>query len=106
MAGNVTSAASSSPSSDPPRVHKAAVPTTTISGRPVKAVYTAEDIAGTPAADLAPPGVFPYTRGIHETGYRGKLWTMRQFAGFGSAEQTNARYKELLRAGGTGLSVA
>src|SRR4051812_48795611 len=52
------------------------------------------------------PGVFPYTRGIHATGYEGKLWTMRQFAGFGTPEDTNARYKALLKAGGTGLSVA
>jgi methylmalonyl-CoA mutase N-terminal domain/subunit len=52
------------------------------------------------------PGEFPYTRGIHPTGYRGKLWTMRQFAGFGTPEETNERYKQLLGAGGTGLSVA
>src|SRR5437870_873698 len=52
------------------------------------------------------PGVFPYTRGIHPTGYEGKLWTMRQFAGFGTPEETNQRYKALLAAGGTGLSVA
>jgi methylmalonyl-CoA mutase N-terminal domain/subunit len=52
------------------------------------------------------PGEFPYTRGIHASGYEGKLWTMRQFAGFGTPEQTNARYKALLAAGGTGLSVA
>src|SRR5213596_285509 len=54
----------------------------------------------------ADPGVFPYTRGIHASGYEGKLWTMRQFAGFGTPEETNARYKALLAAGGTGLSVA
>ena len=54
----------------------------------------------------ADPGTFPYTRGIHASGYEGKLWTMRQFAGFGTPEQTNARYKALLAAGGTGLSVA
>src|SRR3982750_924197 len=52
------------------------------------------------------PGVFPYTRGIHASGYEGKLWTMRQFAGFGTPEETNERYKTLLAAGGTGLSVA
>jgi methylmalonyl-CoA mutase N-terminal domain/subunit len=52
------------------------------------------------------PGVFPYTRGIHASGYEGKLWTMRQFAGYGTPEDTNARYKALLAAGGTGLSVA
>jgi methylmalonyl-CoA mutase N-terminal domain/subunit len=56
--------------------------------------------------DLGNPGGFPYTRGIHATGYRGKLWTMRQFAGFGTPEETNERYRRLLAAGGTGLSVA
>jgi methylmalonyl-CoA mutase N-terminal domain/subunit len=71
----------------------------TISGRPIERVYA----PGAPAAD---PGVFPYTRGIHPSGYRGKLWTMRQFAGFGTPEETNARYRHLLSAGGTGLSVA
>ena len=56
--------------------------------------------------DLGDPGEFPYTRGIHATGYHGKLWTMRQFAGFGTPEETNERYRRLLAAGGTGLSVA
>lgn len=56
--------------------------------------------------DIAFPGEFPYTRGIHATGYRGKLWTMRQFAGFGTPEETNARFKYLLQEGQTGLSVA
>src|SRR2546423_2899106 len=56
--------------------------------------------------DISTPGRFPYTRGIHATGYRGKLWTMRQFAGFGTPEETNARFKYLLREGQTGLSVA
>jgi methylmalonyl-CoA mutase N-terminal domain/subunit len=80
---------------------------TTISGRPVERLYTAEDISGIDyARDLGDPGGFPYTRGIHPTGYGGKLWTMRQFAGFGTPADTNARYKALLRAGGTGLSVA
>jgi methylmalonyl-CoA mutase, N-terminal domain len=80
---------------------------TTISGRPIDRLYTAEDLEGIDyARDIAHPGEFPYTRGIHPTGYRGKLWTMRQFAGFGTPEDTNQRYKTLLRAGGTGLSVA
>ena len=83
------------------------VPFTTISGRPVERLYTSDDL---PAFDyeqhLANPGEFPYTRGIHPTGYRGKLWTMRQFAGFGTAEETHQRFKELLAAGVTGLSVA
>jgi methylmalonyl-CoA mutase N-terminal domain/subunit len=56
--------------------------------------------------DLGDPGQFPYTRGIHPSGYAGKLWTMRQFAGFGTPDETNARYRQLLDAGGTGLSVA
>jgi methylmalonyl-CoA mutase N-terminal domain/subunit len=79
----------------------------TISGRPIDALYTADDLAGwSYDRDLGDPGVFPYTRGIHPTGYGGKLWTMRQFAGFGTPEETNLRYKQLLEAGGTGLSVA
>src|SRR6266487_1903654 len=80
---------------------------TTISGRPIERLYTGEDVKGINyARDVNDPGAFPYTRGIHLTGYRGKLWTMRQFAGFGTPEDTNERYKTLLRAGGTGLSVA
>jgi methylmalonyl-CoA mutase, N-terminal domain len=80
---------------------------TTISGRPIERLYTADDLPALDHAhDLNAPGAFPYTRGIHPTGYRGKLWTMRQFAGFGTPEETNERYKGLLRAGGTGLSVA
>ncbi len=80
---------------------------TTSSGRPVEPLYTPRDVAGLDyTRDLNDPGGFPYTRGIHPTGYRGKLWTMRQFAGFGTPEDTNARYKELLRNGVTGLSVA
>jgi len=80
---------------------------TTISGRPIDRLYTASDVQGIDyARDIADPGAFPYTRGIHATGYRGKLWTMRQFAGFGTPEETNGRYKTLLKAGGTGLSVA
>ena len=80
---------------------------TTSSGRPVEPLYTPSSIANLDyGRDLNDPGGFPYTRGIHPTGYRGKLWTMRQFAGFGTPEDTNARYQELLRNGGTGLSVA
>ena len=80
---------------------------TTISARPIERLYTAEDLAGIDdARDINDPGTFPYTRGIHATGYRGKLWTMRQFAGFGTPEETNRRYRALLKAGGTGLSVA
>src|SRR4030095_15723378 len=80
---------------------------TTISGRPIERLYTAEQLPGfSYDGDLGDPGAFPYTRGIHPTGYRGKLWTMRQFSGFGTPEETNERYKHLLAAGGTGLSVA
>jgi methylmalonyl-CoA mutase N-terminal domain/subunit len=80
---------------------------TTISGRPIERLYTAADIRELDVnRDLNAPGVFPYTRGIHPTGYRGRLWTMRQFAGFGSPEETNQRFSELLKAGGGGLSVA
>jgi methylmalonyl-CoA mutase, N-terminal domain len=83
------------------------VPFTTISGRPIDRLYTADDLHGFDyARDLNNPGEFPYTRGIHPTGYRGRLWTMRQFAGFGTPEETNERYRTLLKAGGTGLSVA
>jgi methylmalonyl-CoA mutase N-terminal domain/subunit len=82
-------------------------PFTTISGRPIDRLYTADDLPEFEyTRDLNHPGEFPYTRGIHPTGYRGKLWTMRQFAGFGTPEETNQRYKTLLKAGGTGLSVA
>jgi methylmalonyl-CoA mutase N-terminal domain/subunit len=80
---------------------------TTVSGRHVAALYTPDDVAALDyQRDLGNPGEYPYTRGIHPSGYRGKLWTMRQFAGFGTPEETNARYKQLLAAGGTGLSVA
>ncbi len=82
-------------------------PFTTISGRPIDRLYTPDDLQDFDyQRDLNAPGEFPYTRGIHPSGYRGKLWTMRQFAGFGTPEETNERYKTLLAAGGTGLSVA
>jgi len=72
-----------------------------------KYLYDAQDLSGvTYTEDLNDPGLFPFTRGIHSTGYGEKLWTMRQFSGFGTPEETNRRYRELLRAGGTGLSVA
>jgi len=75
--------------------------------RIVERVYSPENVRSIDYdRDLADPGEFPYTRGIHATGYRGKLWTMRQFAGFGTPEETNERYRRLLGAGGTGLSVA
>ena len=80
---------------------------TTVSGRPIDAFYRPSDTREIDyARDLGDPGQYPYTRGIHETMYRGRAWTMRQFAGFGSAAQTNARFKYLLEHGGGGLSVA
>ena len=81
---------------------------TTVSGQEINRLYTPADLPEDwdPARDLGNPGQPPYTRGIHPTGYRGKLWTMRQFSGFASPEETNLRYKYLLEAGGGGLSVA
>ena len=79
----------------------------TDSGIEVKALYDASDLAGwDPAAQLGAPGKPPYTRGVYPTMYRGKLWTMRQYAGFGTAASTNERFKFLLQAGQTGLSCA
>ena len=72
----------------------------------VEPLYTALDVSPDSAEDLGVPGIYPFARGIHPTGYRGKLWTMRQFAGFGSATDTNARFKFLLEHGQTGLSTA
>jgi methylmalonyl-CoA mutase N-terminal domain/subunit len=80
---------------------------TTVSLKPIKRLYTPRDLEETDfASDLGFPGTPPYTRGIHPTGYRAKLWTMRQFAGFGSAFDTNERFKYLLEHGQTGLSTA
>jgi methylmalonyl-CoA mutase N-terminal domain/subunit len=79
----------------------------TLSGEPVEPLYTSEDLEGfDPDRDLGSPGEFPYTRGPYHTMYRGRLWTMRQFSGFGTPEQTNERYKFLLKHGQMGLSVA
>src|SRR5436189_5602276 len=80
---------------------------TSLSGLPVERVYTKDDVKQwSTEKDLGEPGAFPYTRGIHPTMYRSRLWTMRQFAGFGSAEDTNARFHYLLAHGVTGLSTA
>jgi len=76
------------------------------SGIPIKAVYRPEDAELDYGSDLGDPGQWPYTRGVQPTMYRGRLWTMRQYAGFGSAKSTNERFKLLLDAGQTGLSVA
>ncbi|MGQ9571806.1 MAG: acyl-CoA mutase large subunit family protein [Dehalococcoidia bacterium] len=79
----------------------------TTSGRPIQRLYDPTDIAATDyGRDIGWPGEYPFTRGVHPTGYRGRLWTMRMFAGFGSAEETNARFKYLLEHGQTGLSIA
>jgi methylmalonyl-CoA mutase N-terminal domain/subunit len=83
------------------------VPFQTISGRAIERLYTPDSLPDfNYESDLNDPGKYPYTRGIHPSGYRGKLWTMRQFAGYGTPEDTNRRYRELLAAGATGLSVA
>jgi len=77
------------------------IETSTISGIPVHPLYTAADVS---RREEELPGQFPYTRGIHPSGYRGRLWTMRQFSGFATAAETNRRYKYLLASGQTGLS--
>ncbi len=80
---------------------------TTISGAEINRLYTPEDIEGFNYSEkLGYPGEYPFTRGVYATMYRGRLWTMRQFSGFGTAEETNKRYKFLLENGQTGLSVA
>src|SRR2546430_2068838 len=80
---------------------------TTISGMPVEPLYTPQDLAGWRYDEkLGYPGEFPYTRGVYPSMYRGQLWTIRQFAGYGTAEETNRRYKFLLSHGQAGLSVA
>ena len=92
---------------DPPDPSRNAF--TTVSGEPVQEIYRPADLERTginAAQDIAEPGEYPFTRGIHESMYRGRLWTMRQFAGFGSASETNARFRYLLEHGETGLSIA
>src|SRR6186713_1043973 len=78
----------------------------TISGLPNEPLYSPENVAVDYERDLGYPGVYPYTRGVYPSMYRGKLWTMRQFAGFGTAEETNERFRYLLEHGQTGLSTA
>ncbi len=84
------------------------VPFTTLSGSPVKALYTKADLAGGGQDEDydGRPGVYPFTRGVYPSMYRGRLWTMRQFAGFGTAEETNERFRYLLARGQNGLSTA
>jgi len=82
-------------------------PATTVSGVPIEALYTPESAGGLDYdGDIGYPGQYPFTRGIHASMYRSRLWTMRQFAGFGTARQTNARFRFLLEKGQTGLSTA
>src|SRR4051794_14139661 len=82
-------------------------PPTTVSGVPVDPLYTPDSLNGfDPETDLAYPGQYPFARGVHASMYRSRLWTMRQFAGFGSARQTNERFRFLLDKGQTGLSTA
>ena len=90
--------------SDPERA--ARPPRRSTSGIEIGPVYRAADVAGNPAETLGEPGAYPFTRGIHPDGYLGRPWTMRQYAGFGSAEETNRRFRYLLDSGQTGLSVA
>jgi methylmalonyl-CoA mutase N-terminal domain/subunit len=87
--------------------HKRDADFETLSGEPVKPLYDQSDTEDIDVEnEIGTPGHYPYTRGIYTTGYRGRLWTMRQFSGFGDVNATNERYKMLLRSGGTGLSVA
>jgi methylmalonyl-CoA mutase N-terminal domain/subunit len=79
----------------------------TVSGRPIERLYDPTDVADIDyARDVSTPGTYPFTRGIHRTGYRGKPWTVRMFSGFGSVDETNLRYRDLIAAGNRGLSVA
>ncbi len=80
------------------------VPHTTLSGEPIRPLYTEEDLP--PREAIGFPGEPPFTRGVYPSMYRGRLWTMRQFAGFGTAEETNERFRYLLDHGQTGLSTA
>src|SRR5579859_4464902 len=82
------------------------VPFSTISDEPIKPLYTEADLPDDPDAVIGLPGQFPFTRGVYPSMYRGRLWTMRQFAGFGTAEETNERFRYLLDHGQTGLSTA
>ena len=92
--------------SGPPKAPGRDELTSTISGLEVDPLYTAASIEIDEARDLGLPGEFPFTRGVYPSMYRGRLWTMRQFAGFGTAEETNERFRYLLEHGQTGLSVA
>src|SRR6266496_2229332 len=84
--------------------HERDVPFSTLSGLPIKPLYTEADLSDT--GEIGLPGGYPFTRGVYPSMYRGQLWTMRQFAGFGTAEETNERFRYLLDHGQTGLSTA
>src|ERR671928_642706 len=77
---------------------------TTLSGEPIRPLYTEHDLP--PSEEIGLPGEYPFTRGVYPSMYRGRLWTMRQFAGYGTAEETNERFRYLLDHGQTGLSTA
>jgi methylmalonyl-CoA mutase N-terminal domain/subunit len=79
---------------------------TTLSGEPIEPLYTERDVPADPDGSIGLPGQFPFTRGVYPSMYRGRLWTMRQFAGFGGPEETNERFRYLLEHGQTGLSTA
>ena len=81
-------------------------PFTTLSGEIIRPLYTARDLPAEPDESIGLPGQYPFTRGVYPSMYRGRLWTMRQFAGFGTAEETNERFHYLLEHGQTGLSTA
>src|SRR5258707_45933 len=81
-------------------------PFSTISGEPIKPLYTERDLPADPDEAIGFPGEYPYTRRVYPSMYRGRMWTMRQFAGFGSARETNERFRYLLDHGQTGLSTA
>jgi len=88
------------------RLPERSAPFTTLSGEPIRPLYTERDLPADPDGSIGLPGQFPFTRGIYPSMYRGQLWTMRQFAGFGTADDTNARFRYLLEHGQTGLSTA
>src|SRR5580704_9580776 len=107
MTQTIDRAETPSGSPDAPRRHAAPpIPPDTLGGLPLATWYGPDSVAIDVKRDLGDPGSYPYTRGVHRTMYRDKVWTMRQFAGFGSAKDTNERYRFLLDQGQTGLSVA
>src|SRR5947209_19866447 len=88
------------------RAPERTAPFSTISGEPIKPLYTERDLPTDVDEAIGLPGEFPYTRGVYGSMYRGRFWTMRQFAGFGTAQETNKRFRYLLDHGQTGLPTA